>query len=73
MPILDKTTGKPVVSPLDMIQVYISGKCFCPLQKQEIDLNTCAGCTNYKGHGINSHDETKSVFYAICSFSSEQE
>lgn len=69
MPILDKTTGKSVISPLDMTQVYLSGKCFCPAKKQEIDLNICAGCENYKGHSINSHDETKPVFYVICSFS----
>lgn len=69
MPILDKTTNRPVMSPLDMIQVYISGRCFCPAKKQEIDLNSCAGCSNYKGHSVNSQDEEKPVFYAICSFS----
>lgn len=50
------------------IKVYVSGKCFCPLQKQEIDLNVCAGCQNYKGHEINKIDVMAPIFYVICLF-----
>lgn len=67
--LVEISSGKKIVSPLDMIQVYTSGKCYCPSQKQEIDLNACAGCSSYKGHSINNHDEAKPVFYVICSFS----
>lgn len=71
--LVEKSSGKKIVIPLDTTlkstHIYLSGKCFCPSQEKEVDLNMYAGCKYYNRHSINKGDEGLPVFYAICLFS----
>jgi len=66
---IDKNSGKKIVSPLDFIEVYPSGKCFCPSYDAEVNQNLCAACSYYVGHSINNRGDASPVFYVTCSFS----
>lgn len=61
----NNTSAVPAHPHPSRIEVYPAGKCYCPSQKQEIDHNVCAGCSNYSGHMVNKFGDTP-VFFIVC-------